>query len=126
GAEQIPPIVARGVLLDVARHRGVDVLAPGEQLGAGDLAAVARAQEVEVREGDVVALRTGRMLRWQQPSEYMLDTPGINVEGAGCARSRCRCGQGSACAARTRDDALRALPQVEATRPSAQEIRAPI
>src|SRR5438477_959136 len=83
GAEQIPPIVARGVLLDVARHRGVDVLAPGEQLGAADLAAVARAQEVEVREGDVVAIRTGRMLRWQQPGEYMLDTPGINVDGAG-------------------------------------------
>jgi hypothetical protein len=53
GAEQIPPIVARGVLLDVARHRGVDVLAPGEQLGAADLTAVAR-------EADILVAAIGR------------------------------------------------------------------
>lgn len=52
-------IVMRGVLLDVARHRGVDALAPGEAIGADELDAVAAAEGVEIRSGDAVLVRTG-------------------------------------------------------------------
>lgn len=52
-------IAMRGVLLDVARHRGVDALAPGEAIGAEELDAVAAAQGVAVRSGDAVLVRTG-------------------------------------------------------------------
>jgi kynurenine formamidase len=59
GVHNVQSLVARGVLLDVAGHRGVDHLEPGELIGAAELDAVARAQGVEVRAGDVVLIRTG-------------------------------------------------------------------
>jgi kynurenine formamidase len=51
--------VMRGVLLDVARHQGVDCLEPGYAITAEDLDATAAAQGVEVRTGDAVIVRTG-------------------------------------------------------------------
>jgi kynurenine formamidase len=62
GVEQIGPIVARGVLLDVARHRGVDSLVTGDVVTAAELQAVAAAQSVEIQTGDVVLVRTGNDL----------------------------------------------------------------
>jgi kynurenine formamidase len=58
-ATAIPPIVTRGVLLDVARWKGVDVMGKGEGISAEDLQAVADAQGVEVRPKDTVLVRTG-------------------------------------------------------------------
>jgi kynurenine formamidase len=58
-ATALPPIVTRGVLLDVPGHKGVDVLAKGEGISAEDLQAVAAAQGVEVRPKDTVLVRTG-------------------------------------------------------------------
>ena len=54
-------IVGRGVLLDIARHRGVPWLEPGEPIRAADLEACARAEGVEVGRGDFVLIRTGQM-----------------------------------------------------------------
>ncbi len=52
-------MVMRGVLLDVARHKGVDCLRPGYPISTDDLDATARAQNVELRTGDAVVVRTG-------------------------------------------------------------------
>lgn len=52
-------IVGRGVLLDVAAHRGVDALSPGERIEVDELEACATAQEVDLQERDVLLLRTG-------------------------------------------------------------------
>lgn len=52
-------IVTRGVLLDAARHRGVEALGPGEGVEVEEVRAIAAAQGVEVRPGDAVLLRTG-------------------------------------------------------------------
>jgi kynurenine formamidase len=51
--------VMRGVLLDVARHHGVDSLEPGYPISPADLDATAQAQGVEIRTGDAVIVRTG-------------------------------------------------------------------
>lgn len=61
GIESYPKerLVNRGVLLDVARYKKVDALAPGEEITAADLEATARAQGVQVRAGDSVLIRTG-------------------------------------------------------------------
>jgi kynurenine formamidase len=61
GIENYPKerLVNRGVLLDVARYKKVDALAPGEEITAADLEATARAQGVQVRAGDSVLIRTG-------------------------------------------------------------------
>lgn len=51
--------VTRGVLLDVARHLGVDALDPGHAITAEQLDATAAAQGVDIRSGDAVIVRTG-------------------------------------------------------------------
>ncbi|MFN0089603.1 MAG: cyclase family protein [Acidimicrobiales bacterium] len=52
-------VTSRGVLLDVARLRGVDVLAADDHVFPEDLEAAEEAAGVRVEPGDVVLLRTG-------------------------------------------------------------------
>lgn len=52
-------IVGRGVLLDIARLRGVDVMEAGDEITPDDLDRAARTQGVEVRPGDILLVRTG-------------------------------------------------------------------
>ena len=61
GIENYPSakLVNRGILLDVARHKGVAALEPGYEITAADLEATAAAARVEVRAGDSVLIRTG-------------------------------------------------------------------
>ncbi|TMK60789.1 MAG: cyclase family protein [Actinobacteria bacterium] len=61
GVERIRSLTGRGVLLDVARLHGVDVLEPGHAITGDELTACAAAQGVEMRSGDIVLVRTGRM-----------------------------------------------------------------
>lgn len=56
-------MVGRGVLLDVARFKGVDSLEDGYGIGNAELEQCAAAQGVEVRKGDFVIVRTGHMER---------------------------------------------------------------
>lgn len=69
-AAEIPPFICRAVLLDVAGHRGVPVLAAGEPITADELRAVAGAADVEVRAGDVVLVRTGWQCHWGDDRRY--------------------------------------------------------
>jgi kynurenine formamidase len=72
-------IVSRGVLLDVVRHRGGgDHLAAGHPVSAAELAAVARAQDVEVRSGDVVLVRTGWQTRFRATGDPLGDVAGLH------------------------------------------------
>lgn len=54
-------MVGRGVLLDIARNHDVDWLEPGTVIGAEELERCAVNQNVEVRAGDIVLVRTGQM-----------------------------------------------------------------
>jgi kynurenine formamidase len=56
-------ITGRGVLLDIPRLRGVRWLEPGDHVTADDLAAAERAQQVQVRRGDLLFVRVGHRLR---------------------------------------------------------------
>ncbi|MFK0158723.1 cyclase family protein [Streptomyces sp. NPDC090493] len=60
GIETAGPIVSRGILLDVARHQGVDVLPGGFPVTRSVLEAVEEAQGTPVEEGDIVLVRTGQ------------------------------------------------------------------
>lgn len=75
GIDTMAPIVARGVLLDVA---GDARLKPGYVITPDDLQRAARG---EVREGDVVLVRTGYAQLWSKPAEYLNDA---GVGAAGC------------------------------------------
>ena len=54
-------MVGRGVLLDVARHKGVECLQDGYPITIADLDATAKRAGIEVRRGDFVIIRTGQM-----------------------------------------------------------------
>lgn len=82
GAEQHPPIIGRGILIDVAAAHGVDMLPESYGIGADDLRQALDRQGTEVRPGDVVMVRTGRMRAWPDRDAYLLREPGLNREGA--------------------------------------------
>jgi kynurenine formamidase len=63
-ASKLPPFFGRGVLLDAARHRGVDALEAGDPLTDRDMEAMCASQGVEVRQWDVVLIRTGYLRHW--------------------------------------------------------------
>ncbi|HJT57338.1 MAG TPA: cyclase family protein [Ktedonobacteraceae bacterium] len=71
GAETIAPIIARGVLLDIARHRGVDRIGTGDQIQQSELETVAQNQGTFIGEGDAVLVRTGNGALWQDPVTYL-------------------------------------------------------
>jgi kynurenine formamidase len=79
-------MVGRGVLLDVARHAGVDFLEDGMAITNDDLDATAEAQGVEVRRGDFVIVRTGQMGQRLSSKEWGGyaggDAPGLAFETA--------------------------------------------
>lgn len=74
GAETIPPLVGRGVLLDVARLKGVERVANDQPITRDDLEAAARQQGVEVREGDIVLVRIGNGTLWEDAEAYLAAT----------------------------------------------------
>jgi kynurenine formamidase len=63
GIHKIRTLVTRGVLLDVARAKGVECLDGGYAITGADLDAACEIGGVTVRSGDVVLLRTGQMAK---------------------------------------------------------------
>lgn len=82
GAEALPPIVARGVLIDVAAAHGVDMLPAGYRVTRDDLMRALARQHSEVRQGDVVLIRTGRMQDYDDAATYMDNPPGMALSAA--------------------------------------------
>jgi kynurenine formamidase len=52
-----PPIVKRGILLDIPASLNLDVLPHGFGIGESEMAQAATQQGVEIEEGDVVLIR---------------------------------------------------------------------
>ena len=84
GTEAIPPIVARGVLLDFVRYGDRAALTGQAGISRAHIEAVAKAEAVDIRRGDVVLLHTG----WLQneanrpaPSGVP-SVPGLGTDGA--------------------------------------------
>lgn len=64
GADTIPPIIARGVLLDIAGAKGLDVLPSHYVVTIEDVQAALDRQKTELKPGDVVLFRTGTLSLW--------------------------------------------------------------
>jgi kynurenine formamidase len=77
-------MVGRGVLLDVARHKGTEALEDGYAITSEDLDGCASEQNVEVRTGDFLLVRTGQLgkcLRTGSWGNYAGgDAPGLAFE----------------------------------------------
>jgi kynurenine formamidase len=60
----IPPVIARGVMVDVAGFKKVDALPSGYEITVEDVEGALKAQNVDVTPGTVVLLRTGTARHW--------------------------------------------------------------
>ncbi|HVU61594.1 MAG TPA: cyclase family protein [Mycobacteriales bacterium] len=82
GADKLGAIAGRGVLLDLARARGVDRLEGGHALTPADLEAAEEAGKVQVGAGDIVLLRTGQMqhLHAGDKMSYCISTAGPSMQ----------------------------------------------
>ena len=87
GIETVPPLLGRGVLLDVAGWKGQERLPKKYSIRGEDFEACASAQGVEVMPGDVLLVRTGYGMLWNNESEY-LQAAGIGKSGSLWAAER--------------------------------------
>ena len=84
GIHNVPPIVGRGVLVDIAKHMGVDTLEAGQAISKDDIKAAADAQGVTFREGDIILLHTG----WTDakleadPKAWVSGEPGLDNDAS--------------------------------------------
>lgn len=83
GIETVPPIMGRGLVLDVARAKGVERLADRTEVTVDDLQSVLRASGEQVREGDIVLVRTGKIHQfYSDPVAFQAAEPGVGPAGA--------------------------------------------
>ncbi|MBI2950210.1 MAG: cyclase family protein, partial [Verrucomicrobia bacterium] len=87
-ATTIPPILARGVLIDVAGYKRMDALPANYIITIEDLQGALRNQKTTLKPGDIVLIRTGTLRYWGETGndEKGLikehDSAGINLETA--------------------------------------------
>ncbi len=81
---EMPPIITRAVLIDVAGHKAVDVLPDEYVISADDVKAAAAKQGVVIRPGTAVLIRTGfyRHLADGNVDSYRDAVAGIGLEAA--------------------------------------------
>lgn len=82
GAEKFPPIISRGVLIDVASAKGVKVLPASYQITPADLQAALAKQGTKLQRGDTVLIRTGKMTQFHDAKAYLANPPGLSLAGA--------------------------------------------
>jgi kynurenine formamidase len=92
GIEKVGSVVTRGILLDVARGKGLDKLEPGYGITPEDLDAALGLTGLTVEPGDIVLVRTGQMtfVRRQHPDKiaYAWPSPGLTVSTVSWFRAR--------------------------------------
>lgn len=80
---ELPPMVSRGVLIDMARHLGKPVLDAGTAFNRAEIEAAAKAQGVTIERGDVVLFHTGWLnVADTDRTRFMAGEPGLGVDGA--------------------------------------------
>ncbi len=78
-------ILSRGVLVDLARHRGVDRLAPGTAIRPSELDDALAAQGSSLLPGDILVLRTGHLSVFTKDGDretYLWQGPGLGIDAA--------------------------------------------
>ncbi|HRD67611.1 MAG TPA: cyclase family protein [Candidatus Competibacter sp.] len=81
GTETVPPIVTRGVLIDIAAYKGVARLAKGYAITLADVQGALKKQGVALRPGDAVLFHTGWGGLWgQDNAEFLSGEPGPSLE----------------------------------------------
>ena len=80
GVENVGTLMTRGVLIDVAALKGVDMLPDRYEITAEDLQQALDRQGVALEAGDAVLIHTGWGVLWDTDAErFMAGNPGIGV-----------------------------------------------
>lgn len=82
GVEVIPPIIARGVLLDIAGLKGVDCLPDSYAISIEDCQQALAKAGLELQDGDVAFVRTGRMRYWPDGGKVLGNPPGMSLDAS--------------------------------------------
>src|ERR1700755_702766 len=83
GIEKVPPMVARGVLLDMAAYYNTDIVKEGTAFNVKEIEEAAKKQGVEIRQGEAVIFHTGWLgLIGKDDKRFGSVEPGLGVEGA--------------------------------------------
>ena len=83
GIHNVPPIVTRGLVLDMAGQAGVEMMEAGTLITAEDIRSALEEADLAVEEGDVVLLHTGWLdIIGSDPERFAGGEPGIDAEGA--------------------------------------------
>jgi kynurenine formamidase len=81
GADKIPPIIGRGILLDFAKFKGVDILPVNYIITLNDLQNLVKTQSLQIKKGDIVLIRTGLMKYFYTDREkFTANGAGISLE----------------------------------------------
>src|SRR3989441_9475407 len=80
GIEHVGALVTRGVMIDIAALKGVEMLGDGYEITVADLQQALQRQQLTLQPGDAVILHTGWGRLWGKENErYMKTNPGIDV-----------------------------------------------
>ncbi|SEW51459.1 cyclase family protein [Chitinophaga arvensicola] len=81
GAEKIPPIIGKAVLIDVPAFKGIDVLPGNYVISLAELQQIITQQHLQINKGDIVLIRTGLMKYFYNDQEkFMNNSPGMSME----------------------------------------------
>jgi kynurenine formamidase len=79
----LPPIVTRGILLDMTKLLGKNPLPEGTAINQPEIERAAKAANVQIESGDVVLLHTGWLdIMDTDPDRFMAGQPGLGLSGA--------------------------------------------
>ena len=82
-ASELPPMLARGVLMDIPKLLGLDHMEAGASVDADMLQQACKEQGIDVSHGDVVLIRTGTMQKWPDREHLArCHGSGLALEGA--------------------------------------------
>ena len=83
GVDTIPPILTRGVVLDIAGLHGVDALADGYEIGVDDCRGALDRAGLLLRAGDAVLVRTGKVRDFHRAADTFHErAPGVGRDAA--------------------------------------------
>jgi kynurenine formamidase len=83
GIENVGPLVTRGVLIDIAKYKGVQQLQPNYEITPADLRGALQQEKLEIHSGDAVLINTGWGSLWMKDNQkYGQTCPGIGVSAA--------------------------------------------
>jgi kynurenine formamidase len=83
GVHNVGALMARGVLIDVAGYKGVDMLGDNYEITVEDLEGALKKQNVSLQPGDAVIINTGWGKLWgKDNARFVKSCPGIGVKAA--------------------------------------------